>query len=406
MSSAEDLHLVPTYQKFPIKIVRGEGALLFDDGGKEYIDLSGGYGVAIVGHANPYVAEAIADQARKLITCHGSMYNDAREAYLIELVKVLPSSLGRIFLCNSGAEANESAMKFARLYTKRTDITAFTGSFHGKTLGALSATWNPKYRKSLDQLMTGVTFSQFGNLDKAMALINESTAAVLVEPIQGESGIHISTETFLRGLREITKEKGALLIFDEVQCGFGRTGKVWAFEHFGVEPDILTAAKGIGGGYPMAFAAVGEEISSALTPGAHTSTFGGNPLACAVGLSSLQFLMRENLPEKAASNGEYFMKELEGVAKKHPRLVREVRGKGLMIGVELKIPVKEVILKGFEKGLILLYSGLNIIRLLPPLVITRGEIDAVSERLDRILFEIEENQGKSAPTEQEIIRAR
>jgi acetylornithine/LysW-gamma-L-lysine aminotransferase len=405
--SSEDLHLVPTYQKFPITIVRGEGALLFDDSGRQYIDLSGGYGVAIVGHANALVAEAIASQSRKLITCHGSMYNDAREGYLSELVKYLPSSLQRIFLCNSGAEANEAAMKFARLYTGRTEIVAFTGSFHGKTQGALSATWNPKYRKSLDELLTGTTFCQFGSVERAREAISESTAAVLVEPIQGESGIHVASETFLKELREITRQHRALLIFDEVQCGFGRTGKMWAYEHSEVEPpDILVAAKGIGGGFPLGFAAVTEEVSSALKPGAHTSTFGGNPLACAAGLAALQFLVRGNIVEKARTDGIYFMDKLEKIAKKHPRLVREVRGKGMMIGIELKVPVKDLIMKGFDSGLISLYSGLNIVRLLPPLVITRDQIDTVSLKLDAILDSLEASRSVSKSASEPEIRVR
>jgi LysW-gamma-L-lysine/LysW-L-ornithine aminotransferase len=402
------LHLVPTYQKFPVEIVRGEGALLYDRAGKEYIDLSGGYGVAIVGHANPLVADAISNQASKLITCHGSMYNDTREAYLSELATVLPERLSRIFLCNSGAEAAEAALKFARLYTGKNEIVAFTGSFHGKTLGALSATWNPKYRKSLDNLLAGTKFCPFGNLDKAREVITNSTAAAMVEPIQGESGVHVGSESFLKGLRQIARDNGALLIFDEVQCGFGRTGKMWAFEHAGVEPDIMTAAKGIGGGFPLAFAAVTEEISSALKPGAHTSTFGGNPLACAAGLATLKFLKSENLAKKAAIDGAYFESELEKLAAKHPRVVREVRGKGLMIGVEFKIPIREVIMKGLDRGVILLYSGLNILRLLPPLVITREQIDTVCKRLDSILIELEGGRADSKPAGnqgEEILRA-
>jgi LysW-gamma-L-lysine/LysW-L-ornithine aminotransferase len=400
--NSEDLHLVQTYQKFPIKIVRGEGALLFDDNGKEYLDLSGGYGVAIVGHANPMVAEAISNQSRKLITCHGSMYNDAREEYLSELVKVLPRNLQRIFLCNSGAEANEAAMKFARLYTGKQEIIGFTGSFHGKTQGALSATWNPKYRKSLDELLTGTKFCQFNNLEKAREMISDSTAAVIVEPIQGESGIHEASESFLRGLREITRDKGVVLIFDEVQCGFGRTGKLWGFENSGADaPDIMVAAKGIGGGFPLAFASVSEEIASALKPGSHTSTFGGNPLACSAGLAALRFLLRENLVERAYSEGEYFRSGLEGISRKHPTIVREVRGKGLMIGVELKIPVKDVIMKGFDRGLVLLYSGLNIVRLLPPLVINRDQIDRVCSGLDSIFYEIESNRANPGSVTQQ-----
>ena len=237
-------------------------ALVYDMNGREFIDLSGGYGVAIVGHSNKRVADAIAEQAHKLITCHGSLYNDSREMYLSLLSKHLPPGLTRIFFSNSGAEANEAAFKFARKTTGRANIVAFTGSYHGKTYGALSATWNQKYRKPFEPLVQGVRFSPFGNLEKAKEAIDETVSAVIVEPIQGESGIHVPPDDFLPGLRETTRAKGALLIFDEVQSGFGRTGKLWACENWGVSPDILTASKGIAGGFPFAITATNESISS------------------------------------------------------------------------------------------------------------------------------------------------
>lgn len=385
----EDQFLIPLYQKFPVKLVRGSGALVYDEQGKEYIDLAGGYGVAIVGHANPLVTKAITEQATKLIICHGSFYNDARERYLELLTKQLPVGLTKVFFCNSGAEANEAAIKFARKTTGRQDIVAFTGSFHGKTMGALSATWNQKYRKSFEPLIQTVKFGQYGNLDKARELIDERVAAVIVEPIQGEGGIHVSPEGFLAGLRQLTSEKGALLVFDEVQSGFGRTGKLWACQNWNVSPDIMTAAKGIAGGVPFAFTAVTETISNALKPGDHSSTFGGNPLACAAARAALEFLEKEKLLEKASNDGEYFRLRLEDLRNRHPSIVREVRGKGLMLAAELKIPVKDVIMNGFAHGLILLYAGLNILRFLPPLVITRGQIDKTILELDKILIEIE-----------------
>jgi LysW-gamma-L-lysine/LysW-L-ornithine aminotransferase len=390
----EDDHLIPLYQKFPIEIVRGSGALIYDSRGREYIDLSGGYGVAIVGHSNPRVAEAISEQARKLITCHGSLYNDSRERYLSLLSKYLPTGLSRVFFSNSGAEANEAAIKFAKKVTGRASVVAFTGSYHGKTHGALSATWNQKYRKPFEPLVQGVRFSPFGNLEKAREAIDETTAAVLVEPIQGESGIHVPPDEFLPGLRDATKSKGAVLIFDEVQSGFGRTGKIWACENWGVSPDILTASKGIAGGYPFAITATTESISTVMKPGEHTSTFGGNPLGCAAAYAALDFLISERILEKTLSDGEYFRAQLEAIRTKHPTVVREVRGKGLMLGVELKIPVKDVIMKGFDHDLVLLYSGLNILRFLPPLVITRHEIDKVVSGLDEIFRELESGPSR------------
>jgi LysW-gamma-L-lysine/LysW-L-ornithine aminotransferase len=387
--NSEDEYLIPLYQKFPIKTTRGRGASVFDESGNEYIDLSGGYGVAIVGHSNPFIATAISKQAFNLITCHGSLYNDARESYLELLAKNLPPGLTKVFLCNSGTEANEAALKFARKATERKNIIAFTGSYHGKTYGALSATWNQKYRKPFEPLVDGFKFSPFGNLAKAKGVIDNSTAAVIVEPIQGEGGIHISPDDFLPGLREITREKGALLIFDEVQCGFGRTGKLWACENWNVAPDILTASKGIAGGVPFAFTAVTDPISKVMKPGEHTSTFGGNPLACAAASAALQFLLDEGIFQKAAFDGEYFRQKLESLRSKHPSIIREVRGKGLMLAAELKIPVKDVIMKGFDHGMILLYAGLNILRFLPPLVITRNQIDKVTIELDSIFGELE-----------------
>jgi len=385
----EDSHLVPLYQKFPIEVVRGDGALVYDGNGREFIDLSGGYGVAIVGHSNKRVADAIADQAHKLITCHGSLYNDSRRRYLSLLSKYLPAGLSRVFFSNSGAEANEAALKFARKATGRSNIVAFTGSYHGKTYGALSATWNQKYRKPFEPLVQGVSFSPFGNLEKAKEVIDETVAAVIVEPIQGESGIHVPPDDFLPGLRETTRAKGALLIFDEVQSGFGRTGKLWACENWGVSPDFLTASKGIAGGFPFAITATNESISSMMKPGEHTSTFGGNPLGCAAAYAALDFMISEKILQKAISDGEYFRAKLESIRQRHPSIVREVRGKGLMIAAELKIPVKDVIMAGFDYGLILLYSGLNILRFLPPLVISRVQIDTVASGLDKIFSGIE-----------------
>ena len=388
----EDQFLIPLYQKFPVQIVRGDGAFVYDEKGNEYIDLAGGYGVAIVGHSNTRVTNAIIEQAEKLIICHGSFYNDARERYVSLLSKHLPDGLSRLFFCNSGAEANEAAIKFAIKTTGRHNMVAFTGSFHGKTFGALSATWNQKYRRPFEPLVQTVKFSPYGNSDKAKELIDDSVAAVIVEPIQGEGGIHVAPDNFLHDLRQVTREKGALLIFDEVQSGFGRTGRLWACENWAVSPDIMTAAKGIAGGVPFGFAATTESISAVLKPGDHSSTFGGNPLACSAALASLEFLIDEGILEKTIQVGEYFKMKLEKLKSKHPSTIREVRGRGLMLAAELKIPVKDVIMKGFNHRLILLYAGLNILRFLPPLVITRSQIDTTVSELDRILEEVE-NQG-------------
>ncbi len=392
----EDNFLVPLYQKFPIKIVKGAGALIYDDIGREYIDLSGGYGVAIVGHANKSVADAVSDQAHKLITCHGSLYNDARESYLELLSRHLTGDLSRVYFSNSGAEANEAAIKFARKASGRKKLVAFSGSYHGKTLGALSTTWNQKYRKPFEPLIEGVQFVPFGNSEKAIEAIDAETAAVIVEPIQGESGIHISPPGFLQSLREATSKHNALLIFDEVQSGFGRTGKLWACQNWDVSPDIMTASKGIAGGIPFAFTAVTESISDVMKAGEHTSTFGGNPVACAAAKAALEFILSGGLLNNARERGEYFMRRLNQLKTYHPRTVREVRGLGLMLAAELKIPVKDIIIKGFDHNLVLLYAGLNVLRFLPPLVITREQIDLVVDRLGAIIGQVESAAPQAA----------
>jgi acetylornithine/LysW-gamma-L-lysine aminotransferase len=394
----EDKHLIALYQKFGVRVVRGEGALLYDSSGKEYIDLSGGYGVAIVGHGNKKVAKAVADQAARLITCHGSLYNDAREGYLEAISAHLPGGLTRLFLCSSGAEANEAAIKFARKATGRKRVLAFTGSYHGKTLGALSATWSQKYRKQeFAPFVDGFDFAPFGNLERASeSLQKDETAAIIVEPIQGESGIHVPPDNFLLGLRRLADATGALLVFDEVQSGFGRTGRMWACQNWNVAPDIMTAAKGIAGGVPFGFCAVTEKVSQSLKVGEHTSTFGGNPLACAAGKAALEFLLEEGLIEKGRARGEYFRAKLKTLRARHPSILREVRGRGLMLAAELRIPVKDVVVSGYDAGLVLLYSGLNVLRLLPPLVISEEQIDASIEKLDRIFGSMDRGREKLA----------
>ncbi|MEM1524750.1 MAG: aspartate aminotransferase family protein [Nitrososphaerales archaeon] len=384
----EDKYFAPVYQKFPIAIVRGFGATVWDINGKEYVDCMGGYGVALVGHCNPKVVEAIKKQAERLITCHGSLYNDTRATLLEKLIKIAPKSLDKVYLANSGAEAVECALKLARKYTGKPEIIAMTGSFHGKTLGALSTTWNPKYREAYSNLLTHVRFAPFGKLDKVEELISNDTAAIIVEPIQGESGIHVAPNGFLKGLREICDRKNILLIIDEIQTGFGRTGKMWCAQHWNVEPDIMCVAKGIGGGFPIGATLAKSEIMSIFKPGDHTSTFGGNPLACAAASAAIDYLLENNLIENAAKMGSIFKSGLEGLAKKH-KIVREVRGLGLMLGLESRFDIRSILLNGIRDGVLLLYSGRNILRFLPPLVIKEEQIKFTLDVLDRLLSEEE-----------------
>ena len=387
---SEDKFLGNLYQRFPVTVEKGLGAHVWDTNGKEYIDCMGGYGVALLGHQNKRVTEALKSQLDKIITVHSSLYNKTREEFLENLFKVAPKKLSQVHLNNSGAEAIEAAMKFARKFTGKPEMVAMNGSYHGKSLGALSITFNPKYRKSFKPLVEKVSFSPFGDIEKLRETVNDQTAFVILEPIQGESGIHVAPDGFLQDVRKLCDEKGILLIFDEIQAGLGRTGKMWAHQHWETEPDILCLAKGIAGGVPMGATLVRPDVLACISKGEHSSTFGGNPLSCAAGTATMQALTQDKLVENSANMGKLFRDGLEQLKEKHS-VIREVRGKGLMIGVELKFEVKDILMEGIEKGLLLLYSGRNILRLLPPLVITQEDVTKSLEILD-VLFTNEENR--------------
>ena len=386
--SVENSFLANVYQKFPVCAVRGEGALLYDANGKVYIDCMGGYGVSLVGHCHPKVVEAIKKQCEKLIACHGSLYNDKRAELLEKLVEIAPKGLNKVFLCNSGAEAVECAIKAAVKYTGKSEIISMVRGFHGKTLGALSVTWNPKYRKSFEKIIVKNKFVPFGKLDKVMEAITENTAAIIVEPIQGEGGIHVAPEGFLEGLRKICNEHGIVLIFDEVQTGFGRTGRMWASEYWNVTPDIMCIAKAMGGGFPIGATIGREEVIGSLRIGEHTSTFGGNPLACAAACATIDVIIEENLVERARDLGSKFIDILQNMMDEF-KVLREVRGLGLMIGLEARVDIRNILFKSLEKGVILLYSGRNVIRFLPPLVISMEQLKKVAEVLREVLTEEE-----------------
>ena len=387
---SEDKFLGNLYQRFPVTVEKGLGAHVWDTNGKEYIDCMGGYGVALLGHQNKRVTDALKSQLDKIITVHSSLYNKTREEFLENLFKVAPKKLSQVHLNNSGAEAIEAAMKFARKFTGKPEMVAMNGSYHGKSLGALSITFNPKYRKSFKPLVEKVSFSPFGDIEKLRETVTDQTAFVILEPIQGESGIHVAPDGFLQDVRKLCDEKGILLIFDEIQAGLGRTGKMWAHQHWETEPDILCLAKGIAGGVPMGATLVRPDILACISKGEHSSTFGGNPLSCAAGTATMQALTQDKLVENSANMGKLFRQGLEQLKEKHS-VIREIRGKGLMIGVELKFEVRDILMEGIEKGLLLLYSGRNILRLLPPLVITEEDVTKSLEILD-VLFTNEENR--------------
>ncbi|MCE9653615.1 MAG: acetylornithine/succinylornithine family transaminase [Nitrosarchaeum sp.] len=380
----EDDFMGGLYQRFPVTIEKGIGAHVWDINGKEYIDCMGGYGVAIVGHQNKRVVKAIKDQVDKIITVHSSLYNKTREEFLKTLIGLAPKGLTQVHLNNSGAEAIEAAIKFARKFTGKKGMVAMKGSYHGKSLGALSLTFNPKYKKAFEPLVEKVSFATFGDIESLRSTIDEDTAFVILEPIQGESGINVAPDGFLQEVRKVCNEKGILLIFDEIQAGLGRTGRLWACEHWNTAPDILCLAKGIAGGVPMGATLVRPDILASMSKGEHSSTFGGNPLSCAAGIATLQALTQDGLIENSEKMGEFFREGLEKLKEKHP-IIREIRGKGLMIGVELKFEVKDILMNLMKEGVLMLYSGRNILRILPPLVISKEDITKVLETLDKVL---------------------
>ena len=390
----EDRFMANVFAKKPIVLTRGKGALVWDINGKEYIDCTASYGVALLGHSHPKIVEAVCTQAEKMISCHASFYNDKRSQFLKKLIDITPEELNKAFLSNSGAESVECALKLARKFTGKTEIIALMGAFHGKTMGALSATWDKKYREPFHPLIPEIKHVPPDNLEKMRAAIPENTAAIILEPIRGEGGVRIPPEEYLKGLRELCSEKNILLIFDEVQTGFGRTGKMFGCQHSGVTPDIMCLAKPFAGGLPIGITIAKESIMSSLKLGEHSTTFSGNPLVSAAGCAAIDALREEKLVERAEVIGRYFFEKLEELQKKH-HIVKEVRGKGLMIGMELRYDVLNVIMKSMEKGILILDAGKTVLRFLPPFVIEKEQIDQVVKVLDEVLEE-EENARSSS----------
>jgi acetylornithine/LysW-gamma-L-lysine aminotransferase len=376
MTSSYERHELDVYGKRGIAMVRGEGSWVFDADGRKYLDCVAGHGAAILGHCHPAVQEALTEQAGRLMSCPGAFYSDVKAAYLERLCSVAPKSLSRVFMANSGAEAVEAALKLARATTGRSNFVAAKGGFHGRTLGALSATFSPKYRKGFEPLVPGFSFVPYNDVVALEQAVDENTAAVILEMVQGEGGVHIGRPDFISAARKRCDATGALLIVDEVQTGFGRTGRLFAFEHHGVVPDLVCLAKGIGAGFPMSAVLAGPKIEIAV--GAHGSTFGGNPLACAVGLGVLEAVERDHLVAGAARKGAALLEKLERADLKS---VREIRGLGLMIGIELKNKVRPVLGALAEQGILALAAGSTVLRLLPPLVIADEEIDFLAEKL-------------------------
>ena len=376
----ENKHTSGTYAKQPLVIVRGQGASLFDADGVEYLDCSSGHGVANLGHAHPKIAEAVYKQASTLITLFETFPNDKR-AELMQKITSLVDGLDRVFLCSSGTEAVEAAIKFARLSTGRTNIVAAMRAFHGRTYGALSATFNKKYREGFGPLVPGFSHAAYNKVEALEKAIDDETAAVILEVVQGEGGVHPVTAEYIKAARELCDQHGALLIVDEIQTGFGRTGRMFAIEHFDVMPDILTCAKSLAGGVPMGAVLISPTVKN-LTPGVHGTTFGGNPLSCAAAVAALDVIEEEDLAAQADAKGMYLMDKLRKIDSPN---IREVRGMGLMIGIEMKQKVAPFIKALQERKIIALNAGMTVVRLLPPLVITYEQIDYLVEMLTEVL---------------------
>lgn len=380
----EARHASGAYNPKPITFVRGEGTRIWDDVGNEYLDCGTGIGVAGLGHAHPALVRAIADQANTLMTVMAGYYNnDVRAQFLDRLTDITPPGLDRVFLSNSGSEAIEAGIKLAKAHTRRTKVLAAMRGFHGRTMGSLSATWKVAYRQPFEPLVPGYSHVPFGDVDALKEAVTEETAVVLLEPIQGEGGIYPAPAGYLRAVRQICDQRGALFMLDEIQSGMGRTGKWFACEHDGVVPDVLCLAKALGGGVPIGATVFQEKFC--FEKGQHGSTFGGNPLACRAGLAVIETIKADNLLENAATVGAYFKKGLQALVENKPQVAREVRGRGLMLALQLRGKAGPVLNALLERRILALTGGTTAVRFLPALTFTKDDVDRVLQALDAVL---------------------
>lgn len=380
----DEQYILNTYKRQPLLLVKGKGAYVWDSSGKKYLDFFSGLAVNNVGNCHPKIVKAIRQQAGLLLHTSNIYYTEP----MLAVAKILGDYFGgKVFFCNSGAEANEAAIKLARKWGNknggRFEIITMRNSFHGRTLTTITATGQEKYQRGFEPLTQGFKYAEFNNLSSVEKLISAKTGAIMVEPIQGEGGVNIGEISFIKGLREICDKKDLLLIFDEVQTGIGRTGTLFAYEHFGVKPDIITCAKALGGGLPIGAIMVSPAYSSVFGPGDHASTFGGNALSCAAAKAVLELLIGGNLLENVRNMGELLLEKLTGFQAKYP-FIKEVRGKGVMIGIELEMPGAAVVERARQSGLLLNCAADKVIRLLPPLNVKREEINKCVEILDAV----------------------
>ena len=387
MMMLSEKYVAHTYGRYPIVLVKGQGTRVWDMDGKEYLDFVSGLAVCNLGHCHPKVVKAIQRQAETLIHVSNFYYIEPQ----IQLASLLckHSFADKVFFCNSGAEANEGAMKLARKYAKgnmdgdRYEIITMDRSFHGRTFATLTATAQEKFHKGYAPLMPGFKYVAFDDIEGVKNAIDSKTCAVMLEPIQGEGGVNCPSEGYLKALREICDEKRILLIYDEVQVGMGRTGKLFAYEHEGVKPDILTLAKSLAGGVPIGAVLIKEKVAESFGPGDHASTFGGNPLATAAGVAALSAILEEGMLENCEKVGEYFLSKLDEIKKKFP-FVQAVRGKGLILGIELKMDGGAIVKEMMQKGFLINCTMGNVLRFLPPLIVTKEEVDRLVEALEEV----------------------
>ena len=381
-----DKYVIANYGRLPRVIVKGEGCYMYDADGNKILDMFPGWAVSAIGHCHPRVVDALRKQASELLHIDNTFYSEQQG----ELAKLLSERAfgGKCFFCNSGAEANEAALKLARLHTspeKYKFITA-EGSFHGRTFATVAATAQPKYHEGFLPLLPGFVYVPFNDISALESAFSDEVAAVLVEPIQGEGGINVATAEYLQAIRRLCDENGAVMILDEVQTGMGRTGKWFGYQHFDVEPDIITMAKALGGGVAIGAMMAREEIAASLVPGKHASTFGGNCLACAAGVAVIKAIEEDNLLENAAELGQYIKDKLEQLKQKHS-IIDSIRGIGLMIGVQLIAPGKEIVDKCLEMGVRINCTNNTVLRFMPPMIATKEQIDQAIEILDTVLKE-------------------
>lgn len=388
--SQEEKYICQTYKRLPVVFEKGQGCYLWDSEGKQYLDLVAGIAVNALGHAHPKVVRAISRQAKKLIHTSNLYYTEP----MVNLAKLLIKNTysGKCFFCSSGAEANEAAIKLARLDSKtrfspdRYEIITFENSFHGRTLATITATGQKKYQEGFEPLMPGFITIPFGDMEALKASIKPTTCAILIEIIQTEGGINEAPASFWQGVQTLVRKENLLLIVDEVQTGIGRTGKLFAYEHYDLEPDIITLAKSLANGLPIGVMIARKKIAETFKPGHHAATFGGNPLVANTALTVLKTILKENIVDKVMENGEYFREKLSDLKSKHNFIVG-IRGRGLLIGMEIAIDGQEIAQKCLEKGLIINCLKSNVLRFVPPLIITKEEIDSAIKILDEVFNE-------------------